>query len=212
MFISNVHHKFIKKRAKERLAAAAATSGDGGIGAGANDTTNLFWNSPDYFKLFEATNYNFSLGGNDSTNFNYMDGGGSGSNSTATGAGIAYPSIQANQTFQYLIDDGINANDSARQTFDTGSSFMLLLEDFGEYFYNYNGTANNATSNNGSFEYQSNGTSGNATTNGDETGTTIHQYTINAFCSFILLCTMYCQCNLYLLLLLLFLLINIWKR
>lgn len=168
MFLSNVHHKYIKKRAKERMAAVAETTT-----SAANDSTNLFWNSPDYFKLFEATNYNFSLGGNDSTNFNYMDagGGGNGTGTANNGTGnAAYPSIQANQTFQYLIDDGANTNDSARQAFDTGSSFMLLLEDFGEYFYNYNGTANNASSNNGSFEYQSNCSSGNATCGGDDAG------------------------------------------
>lgn len=167
MFLSNVHHKYIKKRAKERMAAVAETTT-----SAANDSTNLFWNSPDYFKLFEATNYNFSLGGNDSTNFNYMDAGGGNGTGTANNgtSNAAYPSIQANQTFQYLIDDGANTNDSARQAFDTGSSFMLLLEDFGEYFYNYNGTANNASSNNGSFEYQSNCSSGNATCGGDDAG------------------------------------------
>lgn len=137
------------------------------VSASVNNSSNLFWNSPDYFKLFEATNYNFSLG-NDSTNINYMDtnsGGGSGSaNNTA------YASTQSNQTFQYLIDVGANTNDSAKQTFDTGSSFMLLLEDFGEYFYNYNGSATNATGNNVSFEFQTNCSSANATCGGDEAG------------------------------------------
>lgn len=153
MFLSNVHHKYIKKRAKERVVANTV-----------NDSSTTFWNSPDYFKLFEATNYNFSFG-NDSTSFNYMDGinGGNGSN---IGNGSAYTTNvnnNNNQTFQYLIDVGAHNNDSSKQTFDTGSSFMLLLEDFGEYFYNYNGSAGNGSANNVSFEFQSNCSSTNST-------------------------------------------------
>lgn len=33
-----------------------------------------------------------------------------------------------------------NMNDSAKIPYESGSNFMLLLEDFGEYFYNYNGS------------------------------------------------------------------------
>jgi len=33
-----------------------------------------------------------------------------------------------------------NMNDSAKIPLESGSNFMLLLEDFGEYFYNYNGS------------------------------------------------------------------------
>lgn len=163
MFISNVHHKYIKKRAKERMVAAATT-------ASANDSSNLFWNSPDYFKLFEATNYNISLG-NDSTNFNYMDANGGGGSSNGIGNNTVYTSTQTNQTFQYLMDGGANSNDSARQTFDTGSSFMLLLEDFGEYFYNYNGSGGgNVSSANVSFEFPTNCSGANATCGGEEAG------------------------------------------
>lgn len=43
-------------------------------------------------------------------------------------------------------------NDSAKLSYESGSNFMLLLEDFGEYFYNYNGSDFNSTLN----EYQAN--------------------------------------------------------
>lgn len=38
-----------------------------------------------------------------------------------------------------------NVNDSAKISYESGSNFMLLLEDFGEYFYNYNGSDLNST-------------------------------------------------------------------
>lgn len=38
-----------------------------------------------------------------------------------------------------------NLNDSAKIAYESGSNFMLLLEDFGEYFYNYNGSDYNST-------------------------------------------------------------------
>jgi hypothetical protein len=39
-----------------------------------------------------------------------------------------------------------NDSSSGRLSYE-GSSFMLLFEDFGEYFYNYNGTGYNETTN-----------------------------------------------------------------
>lgn len=38
-----------------------------------------------------------------------------------------------------------NVNDSAKISYESGSNFMLLLEDFGEYFYNYNGSDFNSS-------------------------------------------------------------------
>lgn len=38
-----------------------------------------------------------------------------------------------------------NTNDSAKISYESGSNFMLLLEDFGEYFYNYNGSDFNSS-------------------------------------------------------------------
>lgn len=63
-------------------------------------------------------------------------------------------SIAANQSLQYQVD--VNRNDSAKPGFETGSNFMLLLEDFGEYFYNYNGSGNIANNNSVGFEFQTN--------------------------------------------------------
>lgn len=42
-------------------------------------------------------------------------------------------------------DNNININDSAKIAYESGSNFMLLLEDFGEYFYNVNGSDYNST-------------------------------------------------------------------
>lgn len=175
MFLSHMHQKYIRKRAKERVASVAAST----AANTANDSSNQFWNSPDYFKLFEATNYNVSFGGNDSSSFNYMDNVGTinGNNGSAgSNSSSAYVNSNNSQTFQYLIDVGAhnsnnnNVNDSAKQTFDTGSSFMLLLEDFGEYFYNYNGSAGNASSNNVTFEFPSNCSSANSTCLTEDSG------------------------------------------
>lgn len=50
-------------------------------------------------------------------------------------------SSTANQSLQYQFDYGTHSNDSIQQNYEqAGSNFMLLLEDFGEYFYNYNNT------------------------------------------------------------------------
>jgi hypothetical protein len=38
-----------------------------------------------------------------------------------------------------------SVNDSAKISYESGSNFMLLLEDFGEYFYNYNGSDFNSS-------------------------------------------------------------------
>lgn len=176
MFLSHMHQKYIRKRAKERIGSVAANNAANTV----NDSSNLFWNSPDYFKLFEATNYNFSFGGNNSSPYNnYMDNIGAlnGNNGSAgSNSSSAYVNSNNSQTFQYLIDVGAhnnninnNVNDSAKQTFDTGSSFMLLLEDFGEYFYNYNGSAN-VSSNNVTFEFPTNCSSANSTCPTEDSG------------------------------------------
>jgi hypothetical protein len=43
------------------------------------------------------------------------------------------------------IYSNLSINDSAKISYESGSNFMLLLEDFGEYFYNYNGSDYNST-------------------------------------------------------------------
>jgi hypothetical protein len=44
-------------------------------------------------------------------------------------------------------NSNFNINDSAKLSYESGSNFMLLLEDFGEYFYNYNGSDFNSSVN-----------------------------------------------------------------
>ncbi len=50
-----------------------------------------------------------------------------------------------NLTSNSSSDDNNNFNDSAKISYESGSNFMLLLEDFGEYFYNYNGSDYNSS-------------------------------------------------------------------
>lgn len=90
--------------------------------------------------------------------------------------------INPNETFHHfgngnimLRSSGIDGNGNGNDEDDGGSSFMLLLEDFGEYFYNYNGsnmvsgTTTTATTNIfnfTNFDYRTNCTNyGNLTTN-----------------------------------------------
>jgi hypothetical protein len=61
--------------------------------------------------------------------------------------------------------DDNNYNDSAKISYESGSNFMLLLEDFGEYFYNYNGSDYNSSIS----IYQANCSLTNSTSCGDVT-------------------------------------------
>lgn len=89
----------------------------------ANQTAN--WNSPDYFRLLDEANNG-------------------GTNGTATAAAAF------NQSLPYRLD-GNRTDAVAKPNYETGSNFMLLLEDFGEYFYNYNGSGPIGVSNNTEF-------------------------------------------------------------
>lgn len=55
-----------------------------------------------------------------------------------------------NKSNHYLINtsynNNLNVNDSAKISYESGSNFMLLLEDFGEYFYNFNTSDFNSSS------------------------------------------------------------------
>lgn len=159
----------------------------------ANQSTNS--NSPDYFKLLDdidsfsssdATNNNDNNVLNPNGNFlfaNYdFNGNGTnivGSNNSGTIGGGA-PSTTAsfssklstitNQSLEYQFDYGTHSNDSVKQNYEAGSNFMLLLEDFGEYFYNYNGSngvgggiSSNGSNGNTGFESQTNCSIANST-------------------------------------------------
>lgn len=148
----------------------------------ANHSTNLNWNSPDYFKLLDdaggggvgsngisggvaALNGNNVANGNN-LNFGSFDfygnsltnGIGSNNNGTTTVSTVSSPPSSAsssssviNQTFQYQYqyDYGSEAH-SNKSNYDGGSNFMLLMEDFSAYFYNYNGSVGSGIGTTGS--------------------------------------------------------------
>lgn len=142
----------------------------------ANLSTN-YWNIQDYLKLFDDSN---------NLNGIYNQNNSSGSSRNGSGyvnsskAATVPQNLINNQSFQYQYQyeigdggagvggtganagsagsgNGLQINDSIKANYETGSNFMLLLEDFGEYFYNYNGSQGNDP-NNGSagFEFQAN--------------------------------------------------------
>lgn len=175
----------------------------------ANHSTNLNWNSPDYFKLFDdmggsngisgggggggaaaALNANNVPNGNNA-NFGSFDFYG---NSLANGIGsntnnnnnpnsngaTTVPTVSSppsvtmiNQTFQYQYQyDYGNEPHSNKSNYDSGSNFMLLMEDFSAYFYNYNGSVGSGIGTTGStinatigFELQTNCSIANSTCN-----------------------------------------------
>lgn len=158
----------------------------------ANQSTNS--NSPDYFKLLDDVDGNSVASNNDNNilnpNGNFLfanydfNGNGTGiiggNNGTVGGATpsttASFPSLPIlssvtnNQSLEYQFDYGTHSNDSVKQNYEAGSNFMLLLEDFGEYFYNYNGSngvgggiSSNGSNSNTGFESQTNCSIANST-------------------------------------------------
>lgn len=149
------------------------------------------WNSPDYFKLFDdlgswntgpvnenniANGNNYNFGSFDFYGNSLANGIGSNNNGTiasttpASSLSISGSHSTVNQTFQYQYqyDYGNEPqHNTSNRNFDSGSNFMLLMEDFSAYFYNYNGsvgtgigttstTFNNYNNNNTGFDLQYN--------------------------------------------------------
>lgn len=81
-----------------------------------------------------------------------------------------YKSINSN-----ISSDDNNFNDSAKISYESGSNFMLLLEDFGEYFYNYNGSDFNSSIS----IYQANCSLTNSTSCNDVSARKYHNLLIN---------------------------------
>lgn len=161
----------------------------------ANQSTNT--NSPDYFKLlddvdtisssddnnndnnilnpignFLFANYDFNGNGTIAGNSNNgtIGVGGSGGGATISFSSLQKLSTVTNQSLEYQFDYGTHSNDSVKQNYEAGSNFMLLLEDFGEYFYNYNGSngvgsgiSSNGSNSNTGFESQTNCSIANST-------------------------------------------------
>lgn len=199
----------------------------------ANHSTNLNWNSPDYFKLFDdvgggggaiggggnagvaangisgaaapltannvANANNANFGSFDFYGNSLANGIGSINNNnatttvtaTATAAAAIVSTVSSpsssvtmiNQTFQYQYqyDYGTEPHTN-KSNYDGGSNFMLLMEDFSAYFYNYNGSVGSGIGTTGStanvngssmgYELQNNCSIANATCNdnlGNET-------------------------------------------
>lgn len=201
----------------------------------ANHSTNLNWNSPDYFKLFDEVgggggggstgvgggNSGVGIGGasvgsngisvgaaraaapltahnGNNANFGSFDFYGNSlangiannnNNATATVTAtataaaaivstVSSPSSSVtmiNQTFQYQYqyDYGTESHTN-KSNYDGGSNFMLLMEDFSAYFYNYNGSVGSGIGTTGStanvngsigYELQNNCSIANATCN-----------------------------------------------
>lgn len=155
----------------------------------ANHSTNI--HSSDFLKLVDdvepvdsdATDQSGESSNFENSNFlfgNYDFSGassiGSNNNGTITpNTTLSAPPSMSNQSLQYQFDYGTHSNDSVRQNYEAGSNFMLLLEDFGEYFYNYNGStgisgSGGATNGTGiGYEFQTNCSIANSTC-GDNPG------------------------------------------
>lgn len=56
-----------------------------------------------------------------------------------------FKNLSHNASSDQIYSNLSSINDSAKISYESGSNFMLLLEDFGEYFYNYNGSDYNST-------------------------------------------------------------------
>ncbi|XP_055644005.1 dopamine D2-like receptor isoform X2 [Toxorhynchites rutilus septentrionalis] len=117
-----------------------------------NDSALSGWDSPDYFRLFsEGSPADVSRSGQPSQH-TYSALGHSSSHTTGATHGINSSrssngsTVASNASYLYYGDDP-GRNDSrlgpdGRDEYPPpgGSNFMLLMEDFGEYFYNYNGS------------------------------------------------------------------------
>lgn len=95
-------------------------------------------------------NYSTSQNDDNSSTSNYKNTSNSYSNSSYFNY-TAINSFNQSTLYQYknlssnTSSDDNNYNDSAKISYESGSNFMLLLEDFGEYFYNYNGSDYNSS-------------------------------------------------------------------
>lgn len=144
----------------------------------ANDSGNSALNSPDYFKLFDegSSSGSSSSGGSgdggDGGGGVSINGDNSGSNSDVNSGnsdGISSNLVNLNLTkedsyYQQLSNSDVNkSGDNNIRAYESGSNFMLLLEDFGEYFYNFNGTGTTNVNNTTEEYFHTNCSIGNST-------------------------------------------------
>ncbi|XP_055547870.1 dopamine D2-like receptor isoform X3 [Wyeomyia smithii] len=146
------------------------------------------WDSPDYFRLFSegsppvndnrpgrSPSFPGSAGPAGTTHQNGTGGSSAANGVTENGSSVA--AMTSNAAYQLYYGDEASRNEShlgpdgaavgSREGYPApeGSNFMLLLEDFGEYFYNYNGSGpgNDTLLGTGGPGYQINCTLANAT-------------------------------------------------
>lgn len=114
-----------------------------------NNNNTLDWESPDYFRLFyeggtlKYNNKNLNI------SYNATDGVYIG-NESFDSSSLIYNQLSQNASVQVGggSDNVDGAGGNGLRNYEPGSNFMLLLEDFGEFFYNYNNltqSASNAT-------------------------------------------------------------------
>lgn len=105
---------------------------------------SLYWDYPDYYRIYnEGNNYNYT--NNSQLIYEHLQANYN-SDTIDTSFNIN-DNINNNNLDNIDITSNINnnKNNSAKLSYEGGSNFMLLLEDFGEYFYNYNGSGFNET-------------------------------------------------------------------
>ena len=105
-----------------------------------NDSSIIDWVSSDYAKYYSEGNISTLDGDNSHNQSIYYLQLRNDTNLTLGSAGSN--NISGSENVLSLDAQ----NDSAKIAYESGSNFMLLLEDFSEYFYNYNGTGFNETS------------------------------------------------------------------
>lgn len=134
-----------------------------------NDSIVPGWDSPDYFRLFSegsapgGPNETGSRPGRSPAfgglpaNHSGVQGVVSGANGSAGSNSSGSPAAVANGAYQVQVSSSFYGDRNETRLLGGGggsttvgpggddrdrggSNFMLLLEDFGEYFYNYNGT------------------------------------------------------------------------
>lgn len=145
----------------------------------ANDSFN--WNTPeDYFRLFDEgppTNSNIKNLSTPSSPSplpsSRPTSSSSGSGVTGSSSGSVLSGVLGLGSGDNLVDTddatglyyqlSSNASDSDRAGYEPGSNFMLLFEDFGEYFYNFNGSVTTVNSTSDEYDFHTNCSLGNST-------------------------------------------------
>lgn len=127
--------------------------GGGGDGVGRRSSNGISGDGAAALNSNTAANgNNLNFGSFDFYGNSLANGIGSNNNGTTTTASSPTSSIPTiNQTFQYQYQYDYGSEPHGNKSnYDGGSNFMLLMEDFSAYFYNYNGSVGNGIGTTGS--------------------------------------------------------------